>query len=103
VTAHVTLSERVPPSESKGLPRDRGGLLGEALLLVCGAAVLVFFSAGLLARCDAFASQRPSVAPSAWSLVGCGEGCDHADGTPAACLVAGRADFIALPVECPVA
>ena len=25
------------------------------------------------------------------------EGCDHADGTPAACLVAGRADRIALP------
>ncbi len=26
-----------------------------------------------------------------------GKGCDHADGTPAACLVAGRADRIALP------
>jgi len=25
---------------------------------------------GLLVRCDAFASQRPSVAPSAWSFVG---------------------------------
>jgi hypothetical protein len=25
---------------------------------------------GLLVRCDALASQRPSVAPSAWSLVG---------------------------------
>ena len=27
-----------------------------------------------------------------------GKGCDHADGTPAACLVAGAADRIALPV-----
>ncbi len=51
----------------------------------------------LLGLCDAVASQRPSVAPSAWSRVGSVEGCDHADGTPAACLVAGRADLEALP------
>ena len=30
------------------------------------------------------------------------EGCDHADGTPAACLVAGRTDRIALPVGAPL-
>ncbi len=30
------------------------------------------------------------------SWVDCG-GCDHADGTPAACFVAGRSDFIARP------
>ncbi len=53
--------------------------------------------AGLLGRRDALASRRPSVAPSAWSRVGGGEGCDHADGAPTAFLVAGTADRIALP------
>jgi hypothetical protein len=32
-----------------------------------------------------------------------GKGCDHADGTPAACLVAGRADRIALAKRPPAA
>jgi len=32
-----------------------------------------------------------------------GEGCDHADGAPAASIVTGIADVMALPVECPVA
>jgi len=31
------------------------------------------------------ASQRTSVAPSAWSFGGNGKDGDHADGTPAAC------------------
>ncbi len=31
------------------------------------------------------------------------EGCDHAARAPAACLVAGRTEFTALPVECPAA
>jgi len=44
---------------------------------------------GLLGRCDALASQRPSVAPSAWSFVGWLRGSDHADGAPAACYWAG--------------
>ncbi len=30
------------------------------------------------------------------------QGCDHAARAPAACVVAGTADLIALPVECPV-
>jgi len=33
------------------------------------------FDIGLLGRCDAMASHRPSVAPSAWSIVGRLEGC----------------------------
>jgi hypothetical protein len=57
----------------------------------------LFLVTGLLGRCDALASRRPSVAPSAWSLVGSVEGCDHADGAPAACFVAGRTDLEALP------
>ncbi len=60
-------------------------------------------NAGLLARRDAHASRRPSVAPSAWSRVGSVEGCDHADGTPAACHIAGRTDFIAFAKRPPAA
>jgi hypothetical protein len=46
--------------------------------------------AGLLVRRDACASRRPSVAPSAWSRDGELKDCDHADGTPATCIVAWR-------------
>ncbi len=49
-------------------------------------------STGLLGRL-----WRPSVARSARSRVGRRKGCNHADGAPAACLVAGKADRIALP------
>ena len=45
-----------------------------------------------LVRCDALAAQRTSVAPSAWSRVGSGEGCDPADGAPAASLATGSAE-----------
>ncbi len=58
---------------------------------------------GLLGRRDALASRRPSVAPSAWSRVGGGEGCDHADGAPAAFLVAGRTRMWRAPRGSPVA
>ena len=58
--------------------------------------------AGLLGRCDALASQRPSVARAAWSYGGDWKGGDHAARAPAACLEAWIADFVALPVECPV-
>ena len=52
-------------------------------------------------RMDAPASQRPSVAPSAWSFVGGLGGLDHADGAPVACLRAGRTDFIVPPGGAP--
>ncbi len=67
-----------------------------------GCPVLGTLSPGLLDRCDAVASQRPIGAPSVWSRGGRGEGCEHADGAPVACLVAGRTDLEALPEGSPV-
>ncbi len=69
----------------RALPRECG------VLGLAGSRVPALLP-GLLGRL-----RRPSVAPSARSRVGGGEGCDHADGAPAACLAAGRADRIAPP------
>ena len=50
------------------------------------------FIPGLLGR-----PWRPSVAQSAWSFGGDGEGLDHADWSPAASYRAGRDDLEVLP------
>ena len=60
------------------------------------------FNTGLLVRCDAMASHRPSVAPSAWSFVVTG----RVSTTPMArrrpTTEPRHTSFNAVPVECPV-
>ena len=68
-----------------------------SLSLIPAAAPEPALSAGLLVCCDAEASQRPASHHRRGRSWVDWRGCDHADGAPAACLVAGAADRIALP------
>ena len=73
--------------------RGNRGLVGVAPPTGVAAGVHDSLNPGLLGRL-----WLPSVAQSARSLVGDGEGCDRADCAPAACFVAGKDDFEALSV-----